>query len=304
MPAPDWDDLRFFVELARRGSLSETARRLRTDHSTVARRIGSLEAALGLKLFDRLPRGYALTPEGEAVLARAGAVEQAVLAVERLAGGAQGMVDGRVRLSAPPAFASHWLVPRLAPLRLRHPGLVLDVIGTPAFASLARREADLALRLSRPQGDGLVARRVGLLRYGLYGARTYVEATAEADRVFLGYDEELERSPQQAWLRRVAGGRPFVLMANDLATLVAAAQAGMGLAALPHVLATPGLVCLGEGQEAERELWLVVHPDVRRAARVRAVMDHLVAITAELREHAPWGGAGDAEIGAGDEVGA
>src|ERR1700733_6980994 len=103
----DWDNLRFFAELARSGSLSEAARRLRTDHSTVARRIATLEQALGLKLFDRMPRGYALTAEGEQVAERVGAVETAVFAVERLSGG--DMVEGRVKISAPPAFASLWL---------------------------------------------------------------------------------------------------------------------------------------------------------------------------------------------------
>ncbi|MFG1345034.1 LysR family transcriptional regulator [Xanthobacter autotrophicus DSM 431] len=281
----DWDDLRFFVELARCGSLSETARRLDADHSTVARRIAGLEAAVALKLFDRLPRGYALTEDGERLLERAGAVEQAVHGVERLASGAAAGISGRVRISAPPALASHWLVPRLAPLLARHPGLVLDVCGTPAAARLSRHEADLALRLSRPQEKGLVARRLGGLAYGLYGTRAYVEATPEPRRVFLGYDEELARSPQQLWLEALAQGRPMVFRSNDLSSLISAARAGMGLAALPHVLAgaADDLVCVANGDGVTRELWLLVHPDLRRAARVRAVMDHIIAVCRDMK---------------------
>lgn len=281
----DWDDLRFFLELARSGSLSEAARRLGADHSTVARRIAGLEAALSLKLFDRLPRGYALTPEGEQLLERAQGVEQAVHGVARLASGSGEGIEGRVRISAPPALASHWLVPRLAPLLRRHPGLVLDVIGTPAPARLAQHEADLALRLSRPREKGLIARRLGAFGYGLYGASAYVDATPEAGRVFLGYDEELARSPQQLWLERLAAGRPIVFMSNDLSSLISAARAGMGLAALPHVLAdtVDDLVRVTADEELARELWLLVHPDLRRAARVRAVMDHIIAVCRGLR---------------------
>jgi DNA-binding transcriptional LysR family regulator len=270
--------------IKRQGSLSAAARRSRADHSTVARRIDNLEQALGLKLFDRLPRGYVLTAEGERVAERVAALEEAIFSIQRL-GGSEAAVEGRVRISAPPAFASQWLVPRMAALRRRHPDLVLDIAGDTAAASLARREADLALRLSRPEDNGLVARKLGDLRYGLYGARRFVDAAAEKDYVFLAYDKELDDTPQQRWLMGVAAGRPIALLTNDLASLISAARAGMGLAALPHVLAEdePDLVCIAEGREATRELWLVLHPDLGRAARVRVVMDHLVDITKSLR---------------------
>lgn len=280
----DWDDLRFFAELVRQGNLSATARQLRADHSTVARRIDNLERALKLKLFDRLPRGYVLTAEGERIAERMGALEEAVFAIQRLEGG-EAAIEGRVRISAPPAFASLWLVPRLAELRRRHPGLVLDIIGATAAASLVRKEADIALRLSRPEDSALKARSLGRLRYGLYGTRDYLDRTAEADRVFLAYDEELDASPQQHWLRKVTGGRALALLANDLVSLISAAKAGIGLAALPHALVAEekALVCIAQSEEATRELWLVYHQDIGRSARIRAVIDHLVAITQPLR---------------------
>ncbi len=281
----DWDDLRFFAELARRGSLSETARRLRTDHSTVSRRVANLEQALRLKLFDRLPRGYVLTTEGERLAERMDVLEEAVFAIERLAGGSGAAVEGRVRISAPPAFASHWLMPRLAPLQRLHPALVLDLVGATGTASLVRREADLALRLSRPTDGALIGRKLGELGYGLYGARSYVDNTAESERVFLAYDEDLDDVPQQRWLRKLAAGRPIALLTNDLASLLSGVCASMGLAAIPHALVEErdDLVCLAENNEATREMWLVVHPDLRRSTRVRAVIDHLVAITKPLR---------------------
>ncbi|WP_375781141.1 substrate-binding domain-containing protein [Bradyrhizobium sp. ma5] len=204
--------------------------------------------------------------------------------MQRLEGG-EAAVNGRVRISAPPAFASLWLVPRLAALGRNHPGLVLDVLGATAAASLARREADIALRLSRPEDGGLTIRNLGRLRYGIYGARTYLDEVAEEERVFLAYDEALDASPQQRWLRKFAGDRPIVMLANDLVSLISGARAGMGLAAVPHVLAVDckELRCVAESEEATRQLWLVYHPDIGRSARIRVVIDHLVAITQCLR---------------------
>jgi DNA-binding transcriptional LysR family regulator len=281
----DWDDLRFFVALARRGSLSETARHLKTDHTTVARRVAALERSFGVKLFDRMPRGYVLTEQGARLAARASGVEEAVFSVARLAAGAGETLGGRVCISAPPALASHWLVPRLAPLRASHPAMLLEVVGETGAANLARREADIALRLSRPTGEALVAKKLGALRYGLYGSRAYIDATPKKAWQFLGYNDELAEVPQQRWLADYAGDRAFALLTNDLVSLISGVRSGMGLAALPHVLAASegDLVRVCEARSATRDLWLVVHPDLRRAARVRVVMDHLATIAEDLR---------------------
>jgi DNA-binding transcriptional LysR family regulator len=280
----DWDDLRFFAELVRQGNLSATARRLGTDHSTVARRVDRLERALNMKLFDRLPRGYALTVEGEQMAKRVSGLEDAVFSIQRLQSGAAA-VAGRVTISAPPAFASLWLVPRLAALGKKHPGLVLSVVGATGAASLVRREADIALRLSRPTSNALKARRLGRLRYGIYGARSYLDKVAEEDRAFVAYDESLEASPQQQWLRKLTDGRRIALLSNDLVSQISAVQAGIGLAALPHILVDDKkkMVCVAQSDEASRELWLVYHPDIGRAVRIRMVIDHLIDVTECLR---------------------
>lgn len=282
----DWGDLRFFVELARNGSLSATARRLKVDHTTVARRVSALEESLGVRLFDRLPRGYALTPEGEEVAALAGRLEEDAFAIERFARGQPGEPAGAVRLSAPPVFASAFLAPHLRPFRERFPQVVLELIGDARAVSLTRREADLAIRLNRPEDEGLVSRRVGTMGYGLYAAPAHLEGRDEAAWEFIGYDESLDHVPQQRWLRGVAAGRPFVFRANDLASLASAARAGLGVAALPHFLGLPdpGLVRIPADPAPEgRELWLLVHNDLRRAARVRATMDFLIDLLAEKK---------------------
>lgn len=280
----DWEDLRHFVVLARTGSLSRAARELAVDHSTVARRVAALETALAVRLVDRLPRAYALTEDGRRVAAIGEKLEAEAHAVMRAAGAADPAPAGSVRVSAPPVFASVVLAPRLGALRRAHPAIVLELVGESRSADLDRREADIALRLTPPRGDGLVTRKLGELTYGLYAAPTYAAACPPADYAFVAYDDSLDRVPQQVWLHAVAAGRPLVFRANDVASLAAAARAGVGVAVLPDFLGAgdPALVRLRPPTPPPvRPLWLVVHDDLRRAGRVRATMDFLAAAVRE-----------------------
>lgn len=282
----DWGDLKYVVALARAGSLSGAARQLGAEHTTVARRVGALETALGVRLFDRTARGYALTVEGEQIAELAFRVEDEVFGIERLARSRQSGLSGVVRISAPPTFASYFLAPRLAGLRGAYPDLRLELVGESRDVSLSRREADLAVRLNRPQPASIVAKQVGTMAYGLYAGRDYLARTPAPELDYLGYDDSLEHVAQQRWVRGLAGERPLVLRTNDLATLHQAAAAGLGAAALPRFLADPDprLERLPVvAADASRELWLLVHPDLRRSPRVRAVMDHLAEVISLAR---------------------
>lgn len=279
-----WDDVRYFLELGRRGSLSGAARALAVEHTTVARRVAALEARIGIRLFDRLPRSWALTSEGEALLQHAQRIEEEAHAFSRASLGVSAL-RGTVRLSAPPVFASHFVAPRLAGLRRRWPGITLDIVGEAREANLFRREADLALRLSRPAAPGLAARPLASMAYGLYATRTWLKRPPQ-EWEFVGYGDSLRETPQQQWLEKLAGARPFALYANDLAALHQACRAGLGLAALPHFLArgdkllaaVPGHDC-----PVARSIWMVLHPDVRRSPRVKAVAEGIAEL---LRENA------------------
>jgi len=271
-----WDDIRFFVAVAREGSLSGAARQLRVEHSTVARRVGALESQIGVRLFDRLPRSWALTDEGEALLAPAERLEHEVLAFARAAA-ANTAAQGTVRVSAPPAFASHFIVPLWAAQADRWPGIALDIAGELRSANLQRRDADIAIRFMRPTEPGLAARKLGELAFRLYAAPVWL-TRPETDWRFLGYGDPPGNVPHQQLLAEMAGSRPFVLRSNDLTALHNACRGGLGLAMLPDFMARgdDALVELpGEGRPVMREVWSVVHPDVRRSPRVRAVADAL-----------------------------
>lgn len=274
----DWEDLRHFAALARESTLSAAARHLGVDHATVARRIVALEAALGLKLVDRRPRTYALTPDGTRIAALAARMETEAFAVDRAARAKTSGLAGEVAVSAPPLVASALIAPRLGELRTRHPEICLRLIGEKRSASLSRREADLVLRLSRPAEQSLVVRRIGTLSFALYGAPDYLARRSAADYEFIGYDENLEQVPQQQWLSALAGSRTIVLRSDDIAAHHAAARAGVGLAALPRFLGDGDRSLAAVAVKAKpvaREVWLAVHRDLRGAPAVRAVMDFL-----------------------------
>ncbi|GAU03968.1 LysR substrate binding domain protein [Burkholderia stabilis] len=283
----NWDDIRTFLAVMRGGSLSAAARTLQVQHSTVARRIDALESALGIRLFDRLPRGWPPTDEGLHLAEHAARLETDAHAFARAAQGAAAL-DGVVRVSASPVFASHFLAPRLARAQRAWPALRIDLMGEMHAANLYAREADLAVRLSRPSEPGLAARRLGTMRFALCASPEWADAPPDT-WPFIGYDDALAQTPQQQWLERFAAGRRFAFVANDLAAQHRACAAGAGVALLPRFLVDDSLAEAGAAPSStpaplveltsaprcniEREIWLVVHPDVRRSPRVQRVAD-------------------------------
>jgi DNA-binding transcriptional LysR family regulator len=276
----NWEDLRHFVALAREGTLSGAARTLGVDHATVARRVAALEESTGLKLVDRRSRATTLTDDGRRIASVAAPMEEAAFAVCRAAQAAKPGVDGDVTISAPPNFASSVIAPQLTRLRSQHPGIHIKLIGEKRRASLSRREADIALRLSRPVETGLFVRKIGSFGFSLYGAPGYLEKTPSHALAFIGYDASMAESPQEMWLAKIVGEREVVLRTTDLETQVAAARSGLGVAALPHYLgdADSGLQRHVVTQKpVSRDVWLAVHRDLRQVPAVRAVMEFLVS---------------------------
>ncbi len=284
----DWGKLRLLHELSRTGSLSRAAQRLAVDRNTVARRVGALEEELGLPLFERGPQGWTRTAAGDELAALATRVEEDVLAIARHADARDTALSGTVRLTTATHLAAFLLAPGLPRLRERHPGLVLEVVADQRTFDLTRREADLAIRFGRPRDAGLVTRKLSDVAYGLYAGAAYAPTRRAVDLEkdpFVGCDDSLAGVPQERWLARVAPARRVVFRSNSTASLQAAARAGLGVAVLPCFVAEPdpALVRLDGPQPVNHELWLLVHGDLRRTPRVRAVIDWVDALVERAR---------------------
>lgn len=284
-----WDDARVFLAIARTGSLSGAAANLGTGLATVSRQIERLEAALGLTLFSRHQNGYRLTHDGAALLERAERLEQAADAFAE-GSAAQADIAGRVRLATAETLANFVLIPALPKLADQYPDLTLEVVTDVQTVNLHRRDADLAIRLVKPERGNVTIRRLGTLGFGLYGARAYVESRParladsrfETDR-FITWCETYGHLPAAQWIERVLRGRAPVLATTTLSAQLSAAVAGLGLAVLPHFLARQhDLICLQADPGIDQEIWLAVHSDLLQSRRVRAVADFVSGVIQNL----------------------
>ncbi len=274
----NWDDLRFLAVIGREGTMTGAARRLKVDQTTVARRLRALEESLGVPpLFERGDGRWLPTAVGARLLERVARIEEEVAGLSRLAD--DGAVEGVVRVTAVGTIAADWLVPRLPALYARYPGLTLELVASNDNLSVARREADIAIRLARPSSGAFLIRKLADLGLAVY--RAAQAETAPGDWVC--YGEALADTPEMRWLApQLAAGR--VRLASDsVSALLRACAAGIGQAVLPCFVAdaTPGLLRVsGPAPVVSRELWLLVHPEARRQARVAAVADWLAAACA------------------------
>lgn len=280
----DWNDLRFFLSVARTGSLTRTASRLGVSQSTVSRRIMELEKSLGTRLFARHQTGYFLTDEGRRVLDVAGTVEEDILALERGAAGLDTRASGVVRLATPENLSTDLIIPALPAFCERYPGIQLEIITGTVTAQLGRREADLALRVVRPSRGNMTLRRAGVMTYSVYAHRDYllrhpmVGDDPLDGRAFIVWDEMHGQLPAAVWVAKRAPDCRKVLVTSSLLGQIAAVRAGLGLAVLPDFVATGDdlVAVIGTDAVFSQEIWLVTHADLSASARIRAVSDFLV----------------------------
>jgi DNA-binding transcriptional LysR family regulator len=282
----DWNDLRFFLAVARGGSTLAAGRQLRTSQTTVARRIAALERALGIPLFEKRQAGYALTPAGEALLASAERVELAVSAFSDAAAAHARELGGTVKISMEEIFATTLIAPLLRELHDLHPEIHMILDTSAGLRDLGAGESDIALRSTiDPQPAGIVGRRLCDDDWTLYCSRAYADRHGAPETL-----EELRKHPligggggnlwraYQAWLQRL-DLEGNVTMHHDTSTgLLSAVRAGVGIAVLPCIVADPDpdlIRCIPPRDDHGRVLWLVTHERVRHTPPVRAVIDFL-----------------------------
>jgi DNA-binding transcriptional LysR family regulator len=281
--ALDWDGLRHFLAVARARTLSGAARELHVEHTTIARRIDAIERELGAKLFLRNPRGYVATAVGEALMEAAESINVEVDRVVRLARGQDVEMEGSVRIATADLLATHLIVPALPGLLRGHEELCIEIVSDTRQHDLSRREADLALRLGGSIDQRLIAKKLGRLGFGLYAARAKRRRVDLERATYVAFDDSVGHLPHDDWFAEHAPKGRVVLRANRQQTLVEAVRQGIGLGILPCLAADgdPSLVRLkGPNQVFSRDMSLLVHADVQRSRRVRAVMDGLAAFAA------------------------
>ncbi|MBK5933704.1 LysR family transcriptional regulator [Rhodovulum imhoffii] len=277
-----WDDAKAFLAVARAGTLSAAAEQMGVGIATLSRRVERLEEALGAPLFVRQQSGYQMTEDGTALVPAAEAMEAAAYAM-RAGCDDRITISGTVRLATAENLATALILPALPALRQAHPALTVEIVTDIATVNLHRRDADLALRMVRPERGNVILQRLGVLGYGLYGSRDYLEAhTAAPDAAgydthdFVGWGEAQGHLGPAQWVERILQGRAPAVTTTSLSTQIAAVRAGLGLAALPHFLAREaGLTCIDGDLGLDQAIYLVVQSDLAQAARVEVVAHFL-----------------------------
>ena len=286
----DWDDVRTFLAIARARSLSGAARALGVRQSTMSRRLEALELRAGARLLQRTPGGYELTPLGEAVLGNAERMEAEAISVERMVQGRDVALSGVVRLTTVEIIAETIVPSAVAKLQTRYPGISIDVLSDSRSLNLSRREADIAIRMVRFEGNELVSRRVASASSALYASADYLAAHgAPADgnpQAVITVLEDQSHLPEARWLAEQVPKARVALRSNSRNEQLGAVRAGLGVACLPCLLAdgASGVVRLTAPDLGPmREVWLGVHADLRHMPRIRAVIDVLDASIERMR---------------------
>jgi DNA-binding transcriptional LysR family regulator len=282
MQEVDWDDLRFFLSVSERGSISAAAGFLNVNHSTVLRRLASLEKRLGARLFDRLPDGYELTAQGEELRNQLRGVSEQIESAQRSLSGRDLSFSGAIRVTTTDTLMHGLLMPYLGEFRALNPAIQIEIVINNTFLSLTRREADVAVRPSNIVPENLVGRRVGRLRSAIYASRTYLNKGKKkkdwADHNWVAPDESLHHLAQAKWLQERIPEERIVVRVDSLVGMVEAVRNSMGVGMLLCLLADDEkeLVRLAEPvNELDTDVWILTHPALKGVARIKAFTDFL-----------------------------
>ncbi|MDC9597319.1 LysR family transcriptional regulator [Xenorhabdus anantnagensis] len=286
-----WDDIRIFLVVARTGTISKAAELLGIGVATVSRKIERLENTFGMPLFLRHQAGYRLTEDGAELLEKAKAME--ITASSFLfEADIRATIAGSVRFATLETLANHLIMPNLSALQKNYPNLTLEITTDIYSVNLHRRDADLALRIIRPEQGHVNVRQVGSLGFGLYGSETYL-ATCPAgvfrgeynNAHFIGWTNEYSQLPSVNWLKQALQGRPLSVATTSICTQIAAANAGLGLAVLPHIAANDsGLICISSDLGIDKPIWLVIQSDLAHSPRIRKVADFLAEVVSQNQD--------------------
>jgi DNA-binding transcriptional LysR family regulator len=275
-----WDDLLYVLAVGRAGSLSGAARSLKVNHATVYRRIGKIEEDRGVRLFDRQRDGYAPTAAGEAMIALAQEMDEKVVGLERRLAGEDLRPSGTIRITTTETFTAT-LVPILARFQAAYPEIDVELVTGNQMLNLSRRDADVAIRPTMAPDEALVGQKLAKIAFAVYGARAYVASIGgdfSRSHSWVGFDDTLAHLSASAWLRRNVPPERVRFRSSSFNAIVEAVASGFGMGVLPCYMAAarPELVrCSDLLSEVTTDLWLLLHDDLRHAARIRAFVDFM-----------------------------
>lgn len=278
----NWEDLRYFVAVCQKGSVVAAAKSLGANHSTVLRRLGSLEHSLSVRLFDRLPSGYTLTSDGHELSNGLHGVTDQIETVQRKLSGKDRAIEGVIRLASTDTVISTILMPYLALFRERHPQVQIQLVLNNNFLNLTQREADIAVRGANHPPENLIGRVVGKIQTALYASRTYLDSLGPqhtaADYRWVALDDSLAHLDSMKWFRKNVSTGRVAFRVDSFSGMVEAVSAGFGVGMLlcPLADAREELVRLEPPpQQLDTKVWLLTHPDLKQVARIRALNDFL-----------------------------
>ena len=279
----NWDNLRYVLMVANKGSVAAAARELEVNRTTVLRRINSFQEDLNCRIFDRSDAGYVLTPEAEKMIDAAREVETTLFNMQRQIAGRELRLEGELRVTTTDSFMLSVLGPHLASFRRKHPHIVVDVLITNAILDLNRRDADIAIRPTPYPDSKLVGRRLRDVEFGVY-ATAELAAEIEPGDLFeqrwVGFADSLRATPLGSWLDATIGESRICMRCDSFVAVRTAVENGIGVGLMPRFL---GDDCDAlEALEADTDpltvgLWVLTHPDLIRSARVHAFIEHFSA---------------------------
>lgn len=279
----NWDDLKLFLAVARTGSVSGGARQLGVQHSTVSRRLRQLEEQLGARLLERKKGGYELTPAGENVRQAAARMESEVLSVDGAVVDRDAGLTGPLLVTAINNMASTVLMPMFAGFSRAHPKVELHIVVSNSDARLSQREADVAIRLTNTPPDTLIGKQTATVASSIYGSQAYIDDIGASGRkpAWIGVECCVYH---KTWTRQNCGEQAHNFFSDDTLLTLAALREGLGLSYLPCFMGDPDphLRRYREPDPAHNlDLWLLLHPDLKRTARVLAFRDHMIGAIQE-----------------------
>jgi len=276
----NWDNLRYVLMVANKGSIAAAARELEVNRTTVLRRIDKFQKNLNCRIFDRSKTGYVLTPEAEKMINAAREVEDTLFTMQRQIAGHELKLEGELRVTTTDSFMLSVLGPHLATFREKHPHIVVDLLVTNSVLDLNRRDADVAIRPTGNPDSSLVSKRVCDVEFGVYASDDYLEPTVPGkitEGRWIGLVDSLGTTPIGNWFDETIDKSRICMRCDSFVAIRIAAEAGIGLALLPRFLgdASQSLKRVKfPTAELITGLWILAHPDLVRSARVHAFIDH------------------------------